>query len=137
LSICPWLENDIMAEPLESPHESVAGPLGVQLIKVVAADPAILSSISEDAECDHEQTMCGCHDRLANSMLAGLAIEECSQVTVLLARRSPCSLTERSSYPAISFARSIAESLAAALVISRTESCPTRGVMRSGEYSHI
>ena len=109
-----------MSEPLEPPHEPVPGTLGVQLIKVIAADLAILGSVSEHAECDHKQTVCCGHDRLADSMLSGVAIEECSQVAVLLARRSPGSLTERSSHPAISFARSIAESLATALVITGT-----------------
>ncbi len=54
LSIRLWLEDDIEAEPLESPHEPVSGPLGVQLVKVIAADLTILGSVSEHAESDEK-----------------------------------------------------------------------------------
>jgi hypothetical protein len=38
--------DKVVPEPLESPHEPVPDTLGVQLIEVIAADLAILGSVS-------------------------------------------------------------------------------------------
>lgn len=62
-------------------HQTVPSPLGVQLVEVVAANLSILGSVPQDAASNHQQTMRGSDDRLADPMLARFAVEKRGEVT--------------------------------------------------------
>lgn len=126
-----------MAQALQPAHQPVPGSVGVQLVEVIAADLSILGAIPQDAESNYQQSMrCG-DDRLANSMLARLAVEKGGQIAVLFARGGPSGLAESTPQPAIPFASPIAKPLPAALMIAGAQPRPTGSMPGTGEDAHV
>src|ERR1700690_3673321 len=109
----------------------------MQSVKIVVAEFAIFGLIAKNAEGDQEQAVSGGDNGLANAVLSRLAVEERTQIAVLLTCGRPGRLTKSPPQPAIAFARAVAEPLAAALVIARTESGPGSRVARAGEDLHV
>jgi hypothetical protein len=108
LGIRSGLEDDRETQTLQTPDQPFFGALGVQAVKVVPAHFAILGSIPQHAEGDHEDSVRQRNDGLAHPMLASLAVEKGGQIAVFLARRGPGGLTQCPSQPAISLARPVA-----------------------------
>ena len=74
------MKGNLKTQPLESADQSIACTLRVQAVEEIIAQFLILRAIAQDAEGDGEQLVGGGDNRLANAMLASLAVEEGSDV---------------------------------------------------------
>src|ERR1700676_2155427 len=77
------------------------------------------------------------HNRFADAVLARFAVEEGGQITVLLATCSPGGLAQGAAQPSIPFSGSVAEPLAAAFMITRTQAGPTGGMLGTFKDLHV
>ena len=79
-SIRSRLKGNLKTQPLESADQSIAGTLRVQAVEEIVTQFLIRSAVAQDAEGDHKQLVGSGDNRLADTMLASLAVEEGSDV---------------------------------------------------------
>jgi hypothetical protein len=71
-------EEDVQSEPLQSPHEAVAGAFRIKAVEVITAESTILRAVSQHAESDDEHPVCSGDDRLRMPPLSALGSAEFS-----------------------------------------------------------
>ena len=118
-------KDDIVAQPLQPAHETVASPVRMQAIEVVAAPLAIFGLVAQNAEGHHQQMVRGGPNGFADAVLAGFAVEERSPIAVFLTGRRPGGLTQDAAQPAVALSGAIAQTFAPALVVAWTQPSPT------------
>src|SRR5579884_1529902 len=109
----------------------------MQAIKIIAARLAVLGAVAQNAKSDDEQAVSQSDDGFAHAAFGCLAIEERSQIAVLLPTCGPGGLTQSAPQSAVPFARAITEPFAAALMIAGAKPGPAGRVFRAGEDPHV
>lgn len=106
-------------------------------VEVVAATIAVRLLVSEDVVDDDEQLVSRGHDRVANSVPSGVAVENGGQVVAPGVGHGPGRLGQPAPEPAIPLPCPLALSFAGAFVVAGTQPGPAHQMIGVGKLGHV